>query len=197
MKINEKIKTPDNYRFVAADDWDIARAVVKHDDSRLWTPMEAYESLRKGGEAVQIWLDILKQGVPSFARVVSAHNLIPTQLRYELASVFAGNTVTPTFKCNYFALGTGSNAPAASDTTLQTESLRAAFSKRSSYQEVAYLDVFFPSSQVGGNTYTEAGIFVDATASANSGYLMSRTSMNQVMGANQSLTVNCSITVSS
>ena len=105
-------------------------------------------------------------------------------------------TITPTLKANYFALGSSSTAAANADTTLGTETIRAAFTDRSSYTNIAYLDVFFPSTSVGGNSYLEAGIFVDGTASANTGYLLSRVIINQTLGSAQTLTVNCSITIS-
>lgn len=196
MKINERVSTPDNYRLVVADEWDIAHAVCRRDDTKLWTPREALESLREKGEAVKIWLQILKEGLPVFAREVTYHNLVPSVLRDSLATLISGTTVTPTFKANYFALGSGSNAPSNSDLTLQTETLRAAFTDRSSYTNIAYLDVFFTAAQVGGSTFNEAGIFVDGSGSANSGYLLSRVAINQTLGSSQTLTVNCSITIS-
>ena len=153
----------------------------------------------RGGGIGQLAINCLKkyQGdLTRFLRVEERHNLVPTQLRYELATLVSGTTITPTLKANYFALGTGSSAPANSDTTLQTESTRSVFTQRTAYQNVAYLDVFFPSTTVGGNTYNEAGIFVDGTASVNTGYLLSRVAINQVLGSSQTLTVNCSITIS-
>lgn len=196
MNINDPMTTKENYRVVLADERDIAYAVYERDDTKLWTPREALESLREKGEAVKIWLEILKEGLPSFATSKEYHNLVPSVLRDSLATLISGTTVTPTFKANYFALGTGSNAPVNADLTLQTETIRAAFTNRSSYTNIAYLDVFFSAAQVGGNTYNEAGIFVDGTASVNTGYLLSRVALNQTLGAAQTLTVNCSVTVS-
>lgn len=57
-------------------------------------------------------------------RVVEVHNKIPNVLRYELAKVIAGQTVTPTFRANYLALGNGTNVPADTDSTLQNELIR-------------------------------------------------------------------------
>ncbi len=196
LAIDEEVKAPDNYQFIVADENDIAYAVWRKDDTKLWTLREALESLRECGEAAKIWLSIVREGIPAFARVTSTHNIVPSVLRNSLATLFSGTTVTPTFKANYFALGTGSNVPANSDTALQTETLRALFTDRSSYTNIAYLDVFFPTASVAGNTYNEAGIFVDGSAGANTGYLLSRVAINQTLGSSQTLTVNCSITVS-
>lgn len=196
LTINDRVSTPDNFRFVTADEWDVARAVVRHDDSKLWTPREALESLRLKGDAVRIWLEILKQGLPAFAQEKTFHNLVPSVLRNSLATLISGTDVTPTFKANYFALGSGSNPPANSDLALQTETLRALFTNRSAYTNIAYLDVFFDAVDVGGQTFNEAGIFVDGTGSPDTGYLLSRVVINQSLGANQTLTVNCSVTIS-
>jgi len=196
MKINEQSTTAHNYRIIEASELEIAHAVLEKDDSKLWTIRDALESLQSGGEAVKIWMRILKEGLPAFARVKEYHNIVPSVLRDALAALISGTTVTPTFKANYFALGTGSNVPANSDVALQAETLRALFTDRSSFANVSYLDVFFNTASVGGNTYNEAGIFVDGTASANSGYLLSRVAINQTLGAASTLTINCSITVS-
>lgn len=196
MKINEQATTQDNYTFIIADETDIAAEVLRRDDLRLWTLREALESLRTGGEAVKIWMKIVKEKIPAFAKVQTAHNLVPSVLRNSLATLISGTAVSPTFHAEYFALGTSSTAAANSDTLLGTETLRLAFTDRSSYTNIAYLDVFFPSTSVGGNTYSEAGIFVDGSASANTGYLLSRTVINQTLGSTQTLTVNCSITIS-
>lgn len=124
------------------------------------------------------------------------HNLIPSTLRNSLATLISGTTVAPTFKANYLALGTGSTAPANTDTQLQTETVRGAFTNRTATNNTAYLDEFFSTSQVAGNTYIEAGIFVDGTATANSGYLLSRVAISVVVAANENLTVNSTITIS-
>lgn len=186
-----------NYRFVIAKEQDIAEAVLRQDDRKLWTPKEAIESLRAGGEAALIWLQILRErGLPSFAQAQEYKNLVPSVLRNSLATLISGTTITPTLKANYIALGSGSTAPANGDTTLVTETLRGAFVNRFSANNVAYLDHFFPTASVGGNSYNEAGIFVDGSASVNTGYLLSRVLVTLTLGANQTLTINSTITVS-
>lgn len=196
MEYHAQLGMGHNYQFVIANESDVAYAVWKENDSKLWSLQDVIDSLREGGEAVKIWMRIVKAGLPSFTKVSRYHNIVPSVLRDELATLISGTTVTPTFKANYFALGTGSNTPANIDTSLQTETLRAAFTDRSSYTNIAYLDVFFPTASVAGNSYNEAGIFVDGSASVNTGYLLSRVAINQTLGASQTLTVNCSITIS-
>lgn len=199
MNMTGEISIGQNYRFIHATEDQILNILAK----RFPIPTRSHRqtwllSLQRGTFAAKEWLNTIKEA-PEFLkglRISEYHNLVPNVLRYELASLISGTTVTPTFKANYFALGAGSTAPANSDTALQSESTRSAFTNRSSFNNIAYLDVFFPSSVVGGQTYTEAGIFVDGTGSANSGYLLSRVLINQTLGSNQTLTINCSLTIS-
>ena len=200
MKINDHIITPDNYRFTVADNEVLARIISE----QMQTGERGYEmilkALKDGFQAAGVLavncLKEYKGSLRQYLQVNEYANIVPSVLRNELASLISGNTVTPTFKANYFALGTRSSVPANGDTALQTESTRALFTDRSYYQNVAYLDVFFPSATVGGNSYTEAGIFVDGSGSANTGYLLSRVAINQILGANQTLTMNGSVTIS-
>lgn len=127
--------------------------------------------------------------------VWEGHNIVPLILRSELAALISWTTVTPTFKANYMAVWTGSTTPANSDTQLVAETLRATFENRFSVDNVAYLDKFFTSAQVWWSTISELGIFVDWTASANTGYLLSRILANEVMAATETLTINATITI--
>lgn len=200
MNVPSPISFGNNYRLTIADNAVLAEIITQKMGGGLHMYKQVLEALRTGAQEVgKLAVHCLKtyNGIllPSLS-IAEYHNIVPSVLRDELATLISGTTITPTLKANYFALGTGSSTPANADTTLQTESTRAAFTNRTSYQNVAYLDVFFPSTTVGGNTYTEAGIFVDGTASANTGYLLSRVAINQVLGSTQTLTVNCSITVS-
>lgn len=191
-----KIGLQGHYRFIRATEWDIAHAVCKHDDKSLWTPREALESLRAKGEALKIWFEILKTGIPAFCKVQEADNIVPSLLRNSLATLISGTSVAPTFKANYLALGDGEAAPAAADVALDNETLRGTFDDRTAENNIAYLNKFFAAVDVGGNTYEEAGIFVDGTGSADSGYLLSRVLLEVSLAAAETLTINCSITVS-
>jgi hypothetical protein len=128
-------------------------------------------------------------------RIHEGHNLVPSILRDSLALLISGTTVTPTFKANYIALGSDSTAATNDDVKLGTETIRSQFDDRSAVDNIAYLDKFFNASEVGGNTYVEAGVFVDGTASTDSGYLLSRIIMNETMTSTESLTVNVTITI--
>lgn len=206
LRILAQIGIGANYRLIAVDDEDLADALYEAERTARgsvrsgMSRREALAIVKNPNDEARAFLArfttaMADAGDPR-ARILQYANLVPNVLRYSLATLISGTTVTPTFKANYVGLGSGSSAPANSDTALQSESTRAAFSNRSATNNVAYLDAFFPSTVVGGNTYLEAGIFVDGTASANTGYLLSRVAINQVLGSSQTLTLNCSVTVS-
>lgn len=123
------------------------------------------------------------------------HNIVPLVLREALASLIAGNTVTPTFKANYISVGTDSTPAANSDTALWNEVVRNAITNKFSVWNTAYLDVFFATASVNWYTLTECGVFVDGTASLDTWYLLSRIIIDEEMGPNETLTINCSITI--
>jgi hypothetical protein len=81
-------------------------------------------------------------------------------------------TNTYSLNINYGAIGTGSTAPAVTDTQLATETNRTTvtYSQDSGFDE-AILQFFFPDSVLTNQTYYEFGTFVDGTATANSGQL--------------------------
>ncbi len=71
----------------------------------------------------------------------------------------------------YFAVGTGSGTPAATDTQLFAEYYRAAYSTTAINGNQIDVSTLFQSN-VANTTYTEAGLFGNgATATANSGAL--------------------------
>ena len=128
-------------------------------------------------------------------KVWKGHNIVPLVLRSFFASLIAGNDPITTFKANYCALWSGSIPPSNSDTTLQTETIRGIFSNRYSADNIAYLDKFRNSSEVGGQTFNEVGVFVDWTVTTDSWYLLSRILMNETMTSTETLTINVSITI--
>jgi hypothetical protein len=71
---------------------------------------------------------------------------------------------TPT-KMTHGAVGTGTNAPAAGDTTLQTEVLRKALTVTTNPSTgKAHLEFIVDYSEANGNTLTEVGIFNAASS---------------------------------
>lgn len=160
---------------------------LKEDAKKLVTHLFRY--LNKFGR----WkMEYMKQ----YVKHQEWHNIVPLVLRESLASVICGNTVTPTFAANYFALGDDNTTPTNADTTLWNETLRWTFTDRFNIENVAYLDKFFSSAEVGGNSYLEAGVFVDGTWTANTWYLLSRILITESVSINETLTINCSFTIS-
>lgn len=124
------------------------------------------------------------------------HNIVPSVLRNEFATLIAWTTVTPTFKANYIALWDDNTTPANTDTLLWNETLRWLFTNRSSVNNIAYLDKFFSSAEVGWNSYLELGVFVDGTGTVDTWYLLSRILINESLGVNETLTINATFTIS-
>ncbi len=174
--------------------------VIKIDDKVLMTFLSAYfgklfnlAELKAGKyqaeviEMLKAWKHIGKRKVYS--------NLVPNLLRYSLATMISGTAVTPTFQANKVCLGDDNTAVDYTDEELGNETLRSDFGNRYSQFNVAYLDKYFGSAEVGGNSYYEAGVFVDGTAIADSGYLLSHVNIDETMTATESLTVNVTFTI--
>lgn len=123
------------------------------------------------------------------------HNVVPLWVRTSLASVIAWNTVSTSFQANYIALGADATPANENDTQLWNETLRAEFTDRRHIANVAFLDKFFSSTEVGWNQYNEVWLFIDGTATPNSGVLLSRININENMQALESLTINATITI--
>jgi hypothetical protein len=83
-----------------------------------------------------------------------------------------GNNEAKTIYINKMALGTGTGTPAATDTTLFTESYRNDTASGTDVSNVLYLTAYYTETECDG-TYTEFGNFIGGTASADSGSLWS------------------------
>ncbi len=193
MKINESSQFSNNYTFTKWDDVSLLRLLKD-----VFKGVFTLEDLRLGKYAKQV-LELLKEhsGLAELAisQKTEYHNLVPSLLRNQLAILISGVAVVPTFQANKIALGDDSTLATAADTKLGNETLRADFSDRNAFFNVAYLDKFFGSAEVGGNTYLEAGVFVDGTGVADSGFILSHVNINETMTATESLTINATFTI--
>lgn len=127
--------------------------------------------------------------------IEKTHNMFVTAGKNNIASALAGSAVANKGKITYCAMGTGSTAPALSDTKLQTEIGRKLVSVRSSSGNVATFQTFFTTSEVVG-TLREAGLFGDdATATTDSGALFCRTAINRTKSSSDTLTLTWAITI--
>lgn len=196
-KIDKTIKTATNYKLTKATDEVLAK---------IFAEKMGVSNYRKFLDWRGKILKYVRHKIPELLRdynwpllnqmtVWEGHNIVPLILRSEFASLISWTTVTPTFKANYMAVWTGSTTPANSDTQLVAETVRWTFENRFSVDNVAYLDKFFTSAQVWWLTISEVGIFVDWSASANTGFLLSRILANEVMAVTETLTVNATVTI--
>ena len=123
-------------------------------------------------------------------REYARHNLIVTVGRAVLAQRLANDT-TYTGIINYGALGSGTNAPANANTTLQTEVFRKTVASASDTDNIAFVDFFYSKSDTNG-TYEEFGAFIDGTGSADTGQLFNRVlTGGWVKTSSESMTVAC------
>lgn len=127
-------------------------------------------------------------------QVFEYENIIPTSGRTNIANHLTAAVPTNALRLNKAALGTGTNAPANSDTQLQTETYRNDLASRTNNANIAYVTAFFTATEVTG-TFREAGIFSDGTASANTGVLFSRVAINITKSNSQTLTLDWTLTV--
>lgn len=126
-------------------------------------------------------------------RQVVQENIVPTVGRELLADAITGQLVAISdVEVNYTALGTGTTAPANGDTTLDTETFRKTIASQTSASNVSYNTAFYTAADTNG-TFYEHGIFIDGTASADSGTLFSRVLLNSPSGvaksASETLTI--------
>ncbi len=98
-------------------------------------------------------------------------------------------------RVNKIALGSGTNAPAAGDTTLQTEVYRNDLASGNNVSNVVTLTGFFSATETSG-TYREAALFINGTGSADTGTILSRVAINITKSAAQTMTIEWTITIS-
>lgn len=128
------------------------------------------------------------------------NNLQPDELFEKIAELMSDPTAdfdtTENLLINYIALGTGTNAPAVTDTQLQTEVYRNEVASISRSGKVVYITGFFNETEVTGS-FREAGLFAGATSVANSGNIASRIAINITKSSSETLTIDWIITVGS
>ena len=124
---------------------------------------------------------------------VEQPNLVPTVGRNILARLLTGNT-TMSGEVNYIALGTGSAAFTNASLTLNTETFRKIVSDAAFDDNIAYIDVFIASGDVGDQTFKEAGAFIDGAAGANTGSPISLVIQNFAKSGSMFISLKITIT---
>jgi len=128
-------------------------------------------------------------------RIYHYKNLIPTVGRQAIAEHLTDPT--PTFSSlfvNFTALGTGVTAPANGNTQLQTETFRKNTASATFAANVAFITAFYTAPEITG-TFKEAGLFMNATITANSGTLFSRVAIDITKSATETLTIDYTVTI--
>lgn len=128
---------------------------------------------------------------------IKAHNLAVTTGLNSIASRLSGTDNPANVKgtITYCAVGTGTTAPAAGDTTLETELYRKQVSVRSVTGNTAKFRTFYNTSEANG-ALKEAGLFGDdATATADTGTLFCRLAINKTKTGTETLTLDWEVTV--
>jgi len=128
-------------------------------------------------------------------RVYEYNNLNPLVMKSMIMNNLIEDVPTNSMSINYVALGSGTSSPASTDTQLQTETYRNIVGSKTQDGNVGYITGFFNDSEVSG-TFREIGLFSDASATANSGVLVSRVAINVVKSLSESLTVDWTLTIS-
>lgn len=128
--------------------------------------------------------------------VTVVENIIPTVGRAAIANALTDATPSPaSLLISHMALGSGTNAPANGDTTLQTEVYRNAIASLTNSSNLAYATGFYSTTETSG-TYREVGLFIAGSGTANTGTLLSRSAINITKSATETLTIDYTITIS-
>lgn len=105
---------------------------------------------------VNVRIEIIESITGQILDVIECHNLVTLAGR-NLVRDFL-NSLSPS-SLSHFAIGTGTTAPTANDTGLQTEIFRDIFTKRTSSSGKLQSQYYLASSALNGNTLAEAGLF--------------------------------------
>lgn len=129
-------------------------------------------------------------------RAKKFHNIIPTVGRAAIANNLTDSTPSPSsLLVDYCEVGTGTNAPANGDTTLQTAHTRTAVASRTNSNNIAYITGFFSATEAVA-TLREAGLFIAGSITLGTGTLFSRVAINVTKSNTETLTLDWTITIS-
>jgi hypothetical protein len=124
--------------------------------------------------------------------IITLHNIACTVGKNSLANRLIGATKG---EITYFAVGTGTDAPAAGDTTLGTEIYRKQISVRSVSGAIATFRIFFNTSEAN-DTLKEIGLFGDdATVTADTGTLFARAAVDKTKTSSETLTIDWDVEI--
>jgi hypothetical protein len=161
-----------------------------------WIDLLDETGFRLRSDILKVVLSSLRKYVGYYSPMIEQshfHNLVPVQIRESLATLFSGTDITPTLKVNMVSLGLDATAFVPEDTQLGNEFIRATFDNRYSSGTSAFLDKFFGTNDVAGQTFGEVALWIDGTPTPDSGFAASLASMNETVDLTQTLTINAEI----
>jgi len=149
----------------------------------------------EGSKAIGVWRFLVRDTITGKTREYVIKNLIPTAGREQIAKALEGTIATVSdIKITHTSLGTGTNAPANSDTQLQTETFRKVVASSTHSLNQLFITAFYAANEGTPSTHREAGLHIGATATPNSGTLFSRVAINITRSVTETLTIDYTIT---
>lgn len=158
--------------------------------------MSKKESLQsKGGIAGYPTIKVIgPDGKVKFEKTYK--NLIVQAGRTAIADRLTNATPDSSLLVGYIAVGTGTTAPADGDTTLETETARKAINSKTHSADVAAIATTFNAGDIPVSTLKEVGLFIEGSATPDSGTLLARVAVNIAITALDALFVDWRITLS-
>jgi len=146
--------------------------------------------------------DLIMQRLISSCMVqqVIDKNIVTTSGLTQITKGLSTNlTALSELEINYTAVGSGTTTPTASDTTLTTETFRNVVNSLNYSNGVLYASMSIDFTEDSG-TYYEGGLFINGTATADSGLMFDHVLLNAPTGITKStsqvLTISYQITFS-
>lgn len=129
-------------------------------------------------------------------KTVVIENVTCDDGRERIAKALSGNISTAAeIEVNYCAVGTSATAPATTDAQLGTETFRKEITSVT-YADNKFYGTGFYAAGEGTGTLQEHGLFIEGSATANSGELLSHLLLGGIVkGAPDTLTVETEIQV--
>ena len=127
-----------------------------------------------------------------YVRMYRTHNIVPTVSRTAMAAALAGQfSDIAEIEINYQELGTGTTPPANNDSELETPepTTRKLVSSISQSLNIISITSFWAATEATG-TWREFSLFMNGTASSNSGTLFNRVSMNITVASTEAMTLD-------
>lgn len=125
--------------------------------------------------------------------VISGNNLITTAGKERIAQILTGSTIGTW----YVMLGTGTNEVSVADSVLASASTSTwrPVTTVTNYGSELYFGLVYPAANANGS-WTEIGLWTNATATVNSGTLVARSLVQWTKQSTQVATVNWAWTFS-